>query len=408
MAYMKDSTGKRLDSFAVADKGSTDRALSKQRYPLMDRGGYGAASSSNQSDGVDVCMNSRYQHIAPISGYSLVYVYANFMNSSGGEIDGPNDLTVRAAHEWSSGLIIPVRFGGKRVGTVEPGGLLYSDPIGVTQAVGSTFWSRTNVSVTSGQKWPLMISRAGVAGITKHTTFTDLTLSGAISDATQFRGYGPIAILAYPNTPGQPVIGINGDSISAGSSDGDTGWPTRWINAKYSMINVSFSNGRWNHWGAPNTSNWRRATLLDPCTDVIVSLGVNDLIAAQVTTLAQGQAVAIAAWDRWRLQGKRVHASTILPSTTSTDAWATVGNQTVTSYEAVRVQLNDWLRTKPSQLATVIDAADAAETARNSGKWKVTGGSWVADGIHPNPNGAAGIAAALPTVATLLGLPVGV
>jgi hypothetical protein len=363
-------------------KKKAGQALSRQRVSIMERGGFGSPSNSTLSDGVQVCMNTRYQHTAPISGYSLVYVYANFMNSGGGETDGPNDLTIRAAHEWASGLIVPVRFRGKRAGTVEPGGLLYSDPIGMTQAAGSNFWSRTNVSVTSGQKWPLLVNRAGSAGVTQHTTFTDLTLSGSISDAALFRGYGPVAILAYPNTPDQPAIGLNGDSISAGSSDGDTGWPTRWLNNKYSLQNVSFSNGRFNHWGAPSASNWRRAPLLDPCTDVIVALGINDLITGQSTTLAQMQAVAIAAWDRHRLQGKRVHAATILPATDSTDGWTTTTGQTVKSYEALRVQYNDWLRTKPSQVTTVIDAADAAETARNSGKWKVAGGAWVSDGLH--------------------------
>lgn len=92
-----------------------------------------------------------------------------------------------------------------------------------------------------------MITRAGVAGISQSTTFTDLTLGGAISDSSLLRGYGPSAILAYPNTADQPVIGINGDSISAGSSDSDLAWPTRWLNSKYSVVNVSYSNGRWNH-----------------------------------------------------------------------------------------------------------------------------------------------------------------
>jgi lysophospholipase L1-like esterase len=389
-------------------RSALSRALTRQRSSILDKGTYGAANQGNVSDGTNICMNTRYQHTAPISGYSLVYVFGNFYNQFGGEVDGFNDLTVRAAHETSAGLIIPVRFGGKRVGTVEPGGLLYSDPIGVSLAVGNSFWSRTNVSVTAGQKWPLMVSRAGVAGVSQSTTFTDLTLGGSISDASLFRGYGPIAILAFPNTPDQPVIGINGDSISAGSSDSDIGWPTRWLNYKYSVINTSYSNGRWNHWGDTNTSNWRRAPLLDPCTDIVMALGINDLIAATSTTLAQAQAAAIAAWDRHRKQGKRVHAATILPSTTSTDGWTTTANQTVTSYEALRVQINDWLRTHPSQVTTVIEAADAAETARNSGKWKSTGGSWVADGIHPNALGAAGISAALPAAPGFLGLPVGV
>ena len=386
------------------------RALSRQRVPIMDRGGFGAAANSTMSDGVAVCMNSRYQFVSPISAYSLAPTYVNYMNSGGGEVDGPNPITVRAAIEWASGLILPLRFNGTRNAVIEPGGTATPDPLGITILAGQSYWVRTLVSVNAGEKWPLLASRFGSAGITQHSEYTDRTLSGTISDAAIFRGYGPVQILAHPNTPGQPTIGLPGDSIYAGSNDGDTGWPTRWLNGKFCMQNVSYSNSRLNHWGLPSTSNWRRAPLLDPCTDILFGLAVNDFITGQVTTLAGIQERFIAAWSRWLAQGKRVHLSTILPATTSSNGWTNSAGQTPLSWESLRVAANDWIRTTALSLGitTVIDAADVAETSRNSGIWKSTGGAWVADGLHANAHGAQSIASALPPAPATLNLPVGV
>jgi lysophospholipase L1-like esterase len=90
--------------------------------------------------------------------------------------------------------------------------------------------------------------------------------------------------------------------------------------------------------------------------------------------------------------GLPVFQNTITPSTTSTDSWATTGNQTPESSNAVRVQVNDWIRTVPSPLSGYFEIADLAETARNSGIWKA---GYTSDGLHPNATGHSALAAGI-------------
>jgi len=108
-----------------------------------------------------------------------------------------------------------------------------------------------------------------------------------------------------------------------------------------------------------------------------------------------------------------VFQTTITPSTTSTDSFATLANQTAalsfsTAGNGTREQLNDWLRDggpirdgvaaaigapdairsshNAHPLSGVLEMADTVESSRNSGKWKVDGTAlkWTGDGIHPS------------------------
>ncbi len=88
---------------------------------------------------------------------------------------------------------------------------------------------------------------------------------------------------------------------------------------------------------------------------------------------------------------------TVPPITTSTDSWATTGNQTVVNGETPRLQFNAWARDTTHWAADgitgIFDIADVCESTRNSGKWAVSGGVnalgtsiaqvMTDDGIHP-------------------------
>jgi hypothetical protein len=112
-----------------------------------------------------------------------------------------------------------------------------------------------------------------------------------------------------------------------------------------------------------------------------VLLGTNDV----GRTLVQMQTDLTTIWTALSNRGMKVHAGTIPPGTTSTDSWATTANQTKKATEATRVAFNDWIRTTPAPLAGYVETADACETARNSGFWKVNGAANYAttDGTHP-------------------------
>jgi hypothetical protein len=118
-----------------------------------------------------------------------------------------------------------------------------------------------------------------------------------------------------------------------------------------------------------------RLAYLAPCTDVILSLGINDLfVTAGSVTLAQMQGFATTVIGLLTRRGLRVWLATLLPHTTSTDNWATTANQAPYNADhaagGLRSQYNDWLRTVPAGAFGLIERADAVESARNSGLWK--------------------------------------
>ena len=113
---------------------------------------------------------------------------------------------------------------------------------------------------------------------------------------------------------------------------------------------------------------------------VIAELGANDIANGNSFTTVRDTLLAM--WRTIANLGIKVYPTTFTPRTTSTDAWATTANQTVCVSEAVRVQINDFIRSTPAPCSGFLDVADIAETARNSGKWKVAGVAWTNDGIH--------------------------
>jgi len=146
---------------------------------------------------------------------------------------------------------------------------------------------------------------------------------------------------------------------------------------------------------------------------VVLGLGVNDIGAGRSLATIKSDLISLWHLARDHLQaGGRVIQTTITPSCTSTDNFATLANQSAaanfsTSGNGTREQLNDWLRdgapivsgaaasvgSSPALRAgdaahpihAVLDMADAVESARNSGRWRVDGNAakWTADGLHP-------------------------
>ncbi len=113
---------------------------------------------------------------------------------------------------------------------------------------------------------------------------------------------------------------------------------------------------------------------------VISQLGTNDIGNGNSFDTILNNLLAL--WQSIANLGIKVYPTTFTPRTTSTDAWATTTNQTVGANEVVRVQINDFIRSTPGPCSGFLEVADIAEAARNSGKWKVTGGAWTSDGVH--------------------------
>lgn len=351
---------------------------------------------TNLSNGTDTSATYRRSHTTTAGSTDYRFAYANYYNLSGVETDGLNDITVKASVELASGVLFPIRFQGQRSVTIKPGAMVWSDPVSLRIAKGTLFYSRTYVSVTSGQKWPLGMTEWHGLGdynnraVAQSTSVgADMTDTGTFSTNTDEAMYGPVAIWGATTSSPSPIIGIVSDSIGVGYLDYGTndGWIVRALNGKYRFQHVGMSSGKIDDWSTP-AKNYRRSPLLSPCTDIIVALGTNNIGGS----LATNQPLMQTVFADFARTGRRVWVPTVPPYTTSTDSFVTTANQTVTANEANRVAMNNWIRTKPANVYGVIEVADVLETSRNSGIWKAdgtAGNKLTTDGIHPNAAGSA-------------------
>ena len=422
MPYMKDSAGKRLDSFKVADADVLVRVRGRQLAPVAERAA--PSFATNLSDGTVKGGTARIRHTVTQTARGIVLAFSNTYNAAGYESNGPQDITVSAGIEHASGQVTPAFFNGQRQIVIKPGGTAFTDPIGVVLVKGATIFTRTFVSiVTAATKYPQGGFIVLAANAESHnyaagpgaelTTTGDAVPSGGTDNV---RVFGPSAILGMPTTPAT-VLAVVGDSIAAGAGDvgasgADMGWIVRALAGNYAYQRVALTGQVVDAWYASEGAlKWRQQAMLDRIgpTHIICELGINSISQGFATFAARlvGNGYK-GAWSLLATYGVPVYATTLTPKTTSTDAWVTTGNQTVTADEAARVSYNDWLRDgapitaapisggvlaaigstgtlRAGQaghpLAGWLEVADLAETARNSGIWKAAS---TADGLHPN------------------------
>lgn len=439
MAYMKDSTGKRLDTFEVGRADLLRHARGRQLAPAADRAA--PSFATNLSDGLVRGGTARLRHVVTQTSHGIVMTFSNTYNSAGYESNGTQDITVSAGIEHASGQVTPAFFNGAKQVVIKPGGTATTDPIGVVLVKGATIFTRTFISIaTAATKFPqggfIALAANGEGHNYASGVGAELTTTGDAAPTTfeNQRVFGPSAILGMPTTP-STVLGIVGDSIVAGAGDvgasgADMGWIVRALAGNYSYQRVALTGQNVDAWYANEGAlKWRQQSLLDKtgATHFICELGINSISMGFATLAARlvGNGYK-GAWSLLAAYGLPVYATTLTPKTTTTDAWATTTNQTVTADEAARVAYNDWLRDgAPLTAAPIsggvvaaigstgtiragqaghplkgwIEVADLAETARNSGIWKA--GS-TADGLHPNNAMHATLSAAL--VPATLGL----
>lgn len=368
---------------------------------------------------------AKLNHVATRSFYGVRLVYVNWGAGTGSkEAYGANDITVRAAVEPFGNTVVPVTFNGKRSVTIEPGGTAISDPLGLDIAKGASFSTRTFVQITAGT-FPINTiptASSGEGNNYANPAGADLTAPGSASltgIGTNQLVYGPAAILGQVADLGKPVIGILGDSIFHGNGDSSFafgGLAQRALNGDYSYQKVAFPGESLGGFlGVGGVGRIGRAGILALCgiTHIVTDYTVNSLTSANI------QSDAVTAWTVMRRMAPYgVYATTLTPQTTSTDGWATVGNQTVqypADREPRRIAFNSWLRDgapidnsgvpqavgstgvlRAGQaghpLSGYFEVADLAETTRNSGIWKA---GYSADGTHPNATGHAALAAAI-------------
>jgi len=402
-------------------------------YPLGARAGIGQGFIGTISG-----QDNRYRVTVPFQTNEVRLVYTNWIGPGTAERDGTADLVVRAGIEMPDGSFRAVYFAGQRDVRIGIGGSAVSDPVAVEHA-GPTdpspfLYVRTKVTAyTAGTSTlaPGSIPQGPLMTATGEGTDSDpagdVTTSGTVGSTYNFM-YVP-AVVAGNCTDAAPIIALIGDSITLGKNDGpdNYGWGARAAEAaRLPYLKLAEGGVQAQYVSVPN-GHARTFALGTGATDALVMLGTNDLGTATVSggVITAVQIYLYRIWLAWSRRGARVRACTLVPRATSTDSWATLGNQTPMASNPARIIINDWIRAgAPLDAATkapaavgapgsivagqtghplvgYIDTADAVESARNSGLWIVNGSANYAtsDGTHPGGTAYGLIAAKVPTAA---------
>lgn len=248
------------------------------------------------------------------------------------------------------------------------------------------------------------------------TTPVDKTQTGTITDNFNFC-YCPVALLSQGTLP---RVCVWGDSIAYGVGDsasgdgfGNYGWPARYLyktGVGYIKMGCPAERmfqaglGRW-------TTRLALAAKCNP-TLCILQGGTNDIVVGDVTTLAQMQATISTikglVTPLIMPSGKWI-GCTLLPRTTSTDAFVTSVNQTAqTNFTplgtSLREAYNDYLMGGQTHFDYVLNSGGIVEAIERRGCWfgstttaNYSGTALVTDGTHPVTAGVSVIFNNLPS-----------
>lgn len=253
----------------------------------------------------------------------------------------------------TTGQIYRLTFNGRTTVTLDPGGRIVADHLGLSLAPGDVVAIRTYLSsgtayapfTTAG---PYSSSAGG-----GFTSTTDLTAPGSGTIATSNGNYyGPSILLgqAQGAAKAKSVL-LCGDSIGAGSGDAyfltaaissGGGFALRALRGVGGLVNGSV-NGDLASTFLTTNGSFRRLSTAQRCNSAIVEYGSNDLVASISAAAIEAANLNIAA-GLLRLGIGKVFLTLILPRTTSTDGWATTTNQTPFAGESQRVAYNNWVR----------------------------------------------------------------
>jgi len=332
----------------------------------------GAKSSGNNQ------IMSRTYHVAQDDLKSIQLVYANWYGS---ESKLGAAINITASIEYPTGVFTQVKFNGLATGTAADGSNLISDPVAVMIPQGTSFFVRQYVvnPSASGIIYSSYLQNQTLGeGIAMGASgISDLTMSGTITPTHANILFGPAAIIGQTRRPSILVIG---DSRAAGANEDhatvstETGQITPSLYPSIGYMNMSIAGEQAQNFVQKHTY---RAPFGIYATHVICEYGINDLNLGGRTT---AQVLADLQLIRGYFSKQKFYQATILPNSSSTDSWATVGNQTTAASNASRISLNNTFRSKPSWLDGWLETADAVESARDSGLWKAPG--YTADGLH--------------------------
>lgn len=341
--------------------------------------------------------NARTHHIARDAISSLKIELPNWYWTRGGtltEANGGGNITYTASIEYPAGTFTQVKWSGATSVVVASGNSALSDFVNVSIPIGAAFWVRsyavaaTAIVFTDGNAgFPQNDLANGEAYEYAASGITDKTMGGTITDngAASAPILSPTAIVAQTTRPSALIIG---DSRDWGFNDlydatGDLGDVARSIGPVVGYINAGCAGDTFSGF---ITAHAKRVALATYVSHVIVGDAINALRSGGS---GQNKTAATVLGELQTILGyfstKICLTSTCGgPNSTSTDSWATTANQTVNANSAQIIAYNNAIRAGVANSVGFYDVADQVESARDSGKWWVTGAAngTTLDGLH--------------------------
>jgi len=350
---------------------------------------------------------------APVAASDLRICYGNYYSSTPaptGEAPGLNAITIEAGIELTSpATTVMATWSGAKTITLQPGAQACSDAIPVDTPANGIGYLRTGVTVASGNFWPTatyfyssssdgLIESTSAASQIANTGALSVPSGGAVAPSST--GFPALAILGTPKSKIRSAI-IIGDSISIGVADtsaGDGNGNVGFISRSLAANAIPYTRlGRTGEYlqGEAGAPGILRRFYARHATVAVTNGGTNDLTASRTASAVETDLTTL--WTALKARGIKVYHVLLPPHTTSTDAWATPGNQTyATGYApgGARDQINAWVK---SQVGILIDGyfdpAPYVEDAANPGKWAspasaaaayTPGVALTTDGLHLN------------------------
>lgn len=313
-------------------------------------------------------------------------IFANSYLDASGEHNGLNTIYVTAAVEYN-GVTTPLPFGGAREATITPGGLATTNLVNVSIPANTQFWIRHNVrTANAGEKYPTgYTTRTDFGeGFSSVNAVTQVDGTGVLSGNTSSAMYAPVAVLGTSVESNPPNVVIIGSSSAWGQGEnfasipvpGDRGYLSRLVSNNMGQSVLVCPSESLAQWISASAIRMAIINAIRP-THVILQLGSNDILGGATVATMQSRLQTV--WNQIAASGAKVIQVTFTP--TSTGTFTTTSGQTST-FNTVRVPVNNFIRGLPAPLAGVIDACRVAESAPDSGIWRVDGGAWTSDGTH--------------------------
>jgi hypothetical protein len=403
MAYMKDKSGRRLDTFNVAPK-LANMAVAPGMVPVSQDLLFPQARLTGSAS-YDSWMWIPTTHAVGAVQFLMGAVDTSdavTLNGGARPTDGwaLNDVRYAMSVQTVGGRITQIRQGGALLFTVKAGTTVLTDlqDVDIPEADGG-FYVRlyserdtgTNFGIPAGRILTGQPTSGQVStGGTNNTALAGPIAAGGVTGG----GSSPSPLAVFAHVPGGApvVVGVVGDSIAAGTSDtpsASRGFLTLALQtAGLPFIKVARGSERALEFGGTQSIGRIRQSLIAGCTHVIHEYFINDAtsIGAEPT-----KAALLASWKKQARRGAKVYQTTGTPKSTSTDDWKTTTSQGAQNSTDI-VAVNSWIRdgaplvggvpaavgasgalragAEGHPLAGWVEVAAAVESATNSGLWK--------------------------------------